>query len=168
MEGIGVSDYEFVYGDPEVCTGCMICVSTCSVYYYKAISPARSRVRVMRVEPGLDFPLFCQNCDDAPCISACPEGALSRTSKGIVIVNNGKCTGQRECMKACPYNAISINPDTGKAIKCIQCGQCVKRCPVDAIWTTTRSGLEAKDADRRLEKIYATHHDVLYEKEEAP
>ncbi|MFW9910509.1 MAG: 4Fe-4S dicluster domain-containing protein [Candidatus Thorarchaeota archaeon] len=163
-----MSERKFVIGDPEVCTGCMICSSTCSMYYFKVISPHRSRVRVQRVEPGLDFPLFCKNCEDAPCIQACPNDALSRTSKGIIIVNNGKCTTQGECVRACPYNAITINPDTGKAIKCIQCGQCVKRCPVNAIWTTTDEGLAAKDSDGRLAAIYETYHDVLYSKEESP
>ncbi len=161
-----MNEYKFVYGDPEVCTGCMICVSTCSMFYHKVISPTQSRVRVLRVEPGLDFPLFCHNCDDAPCIEACPEQALSRTSKGIILVNNKRCVGHGECVKACPYNAITINPDTGKAIKCIQCGQCVKRCPTNAIWTTTRKGLEQKDPDGRLADLYARHEGILYEKEE--
>ncbi|MFW9921589.1 MAG: 4Fe-4S dicluster domain-containing protein [Candidatus Thorarchaeota archaeon] len=158
-------EHKFVYGDPEICTGCMICVTTCSMFYYKVISPARSRVRVMRVEPGLDFPLFCQNCDDAPCMEACPEEAITRTTKGILIVNNGKCVGHGACVAACPYNAIIINPDTGKAIKCIQCGQCVKRCPVQAIWTTTQDGLKERDKDGRLASIYEEHKEVLYEKE---
>ena len=68
-------------------------------------------------------------------------------------------------MIACPYNAITINPDTGKAIKCIQCGQCVKRCPVDAIWTTTEEGLKKKDSDGRLARIYDEQKSELYNKE---
>ena len=160
-----LSELKFVFGNPDTCTGCMICVNVCSMYYFKVISPARSRVRVTRIEPGLDFPLFCRNCEDAPCINACPEEALSRTSKGIVIVNNRKCVGNGACVIACPYNAITINPDTGKAIKCIQCGQCVKRCPVDAIWTTTEEGLKKKDSDGRLARIYDEQKSELYNKE---
>lgn len=160
-----MSELKFVYGDPEVCTGCMICVNVCSMFYFKVISPARSRVKAIRVEPGLDFPLFCRNCEDAPCIAACPEEALSRTSKGIVIVNNKKCAGHGACVEACPYNAITINPDTGKAIKCIQCGQCVKRCPVDAIWVTTEEGLKKKDMDSRMAVLYESNKADLYPKE---
>ncbi|MFW9850800.1 MAG: 4Fe-4S dicluster domain-containing protein [Candidatus Thorarchaeota archaeon] len=159
-----MSELKFVIGDPEICTGCMICVNVCSMYFHKVISPARSRVRVLRIEPGLDFPLFCKNCEDAPCIKACPEDALSRTSKGIVIVNNRKCVGHGECVAACPYNAIIINPDTGKAIKCIQCGQCVKRCPVNAIWVTTDEGLKKKDSDGRLSRYYEDYKLELYDK----
>jgi hypothetical protein len=42
----------------------------------------------------------------------------------------------------------------------------VKRCPVNAIWTTTREGLEKKDADGRLAKLYEEHADTLYSKED--
>ena len=135
------------------------------MYYFKTISPERSRVSVMRIEPGLDFPLFCRNCDDAPCIDSCPEGALSRTSKGVVIVNNKKCKGHALCVAACHYNAIKINPDNGKAIKCIQCGQCVERCPVEAIWTTNDQELAKRDQDGRIMELYKKHESELYPKE---
>ena len=158
-------ELEYVFGDPEVCTGCMVCVNVCSMYYSKVIGPQRARVRAVRVEPGLDFPLFCRNCDDAPCISSCPENALSRTSKGVVIVNNRKCQAHGECVKACPYDAIAIHPDTNKAIKCIQCGQCVERCPPNAIWTTTDRDFAKRDTDGRISSLYEKHKSELYSKE---
>jgi Fe-S-cluster-containing hydrogenase component 2 len=161
-----MAELKFVFGDPEVCSGCMICANVCSMYYFKVISPARSRVRVMRIEPALDFPLFCRNCEDAPCIDACPEGALSRTSKGIVIVNNGKCNGTGACVMACPYKAIHINPDTGKAIKCIQCEQCVDRCPADALFMTTNNDLTKRDINGRMMSLYEKYENVLYSEEE--
>lgn len=161
-----MTELKFVFGDPEVCSGCMICVNVCSMYYFNVISPTRSRVRVVRTEPALDFPLFCRNCENAPCIDACPEGALSRTSKGIVIVNNRKCNGTGECVKACPYNAIHINPDTGKAIKCIQCGQCVDRCPADALFMTSDKDIAKRDKDGRMRALHEKHSAEIYSKEE--
>ncbi len=161
-----MTELEFVFGDPDICSGCMVCANVCSMYYYKVISPERARVQVFRIEPALDFPLFCRNCEDAPCIAACPEGALSRTSKGIVIVNNKKCNGTGTCVKACPYNAIHIHPDTGKAIKCIQCGQCVDRCPADALFMTTKKELAKRDKDGRINALYEKYSKVLYPKEE--
>ena len=161
-----MSELKFVFGDPQVCSGCMICVNVCSMYYFKVISPTRSRVRVVRAEPGLDFPLFCRNCEDAPCIDACPSAALSRTSKGTVIVNNSKCDGTGECVEACPYDAIHINPDTGKAIKCIQCGQCVDRCPADALFMTTNEDLAKRDKEGRMMALYEEHRTELYGEEE--
>ncbi len=161
-----MDDLKFVIGDPRVCTGCMICVNVCSMHYFKVISPERSRVRAVRIEPGLDFTLFCRNCEDAPCIDACPEEALSRTSKGVVIVNNKKCTGCGSCVEACPYDAIRINPDTEKAIKCIQCNECIKRCPVDAIWMTTKKELEERDPDGKIMALHEEHSEELYSKED--
>lgn len=153
---------QFIFGDPHICTGCMICVNVCSMHYFKVIGPEWSRVRVMRIEPGLDFPLFCRNCEDAPCIEACPEDALTRTSKGVIIVNNRRCTGCGACVDACPYFAIHLNPDTGKAIKCIQCGECVSRCPVNAIEMITESELRERDKDGRLEQLYEQYGPILY------
>ena len=155
----------FVFGDPELCTGCMICTNVCSMHYFKVISPEQSRVEVIRIEPGLDFPLFCRNCEDASCIEVCPEEALMRTSKGIIIVNNKKCTGCGLCVKSCPYNAIKINPDTQKAIKCIQCGECIDRCPVDAIWLTNEIELAQRDSDNRIRSHYDKHADDIFSKE---
>jgi Fe-S-cluster-containing dehydrogenase component len=97
---------------------------------------------------------------------ACPNEAIRRTSKGVVIVNSKKCTGSGECVQACPYYAIRIHPDSGKAIKCIQCGACVDRCPVNAIWITTESELNEKDSDGRLESYYEKYESELYNKEE--
>ncbi len=156
----------FVFGDPHVCTGCMICVSVCSMHYYRVISPERSRVRVVRLEGGLDFPLFCRNCEDAPCIEACPEDALARTSKGVIVVNSRRCTGCGSCVSACPYYAIRVNPDTGKAFKCIQCGECTAWCPVGAIWMTTGADLEKRDPDGRLRGLYELHASEIYDKGE--
>ncbi len=159
-----MTELSYVFGDPQVCTGCMICVNVCSMHYFKLIGPRWSRARVLRIEPGLDFPLFCRNCEDAPCMDACPEEALSRTSKGVVIVNNRKCQGHGACIEACPYYAIRLNPDTQKAIKCIQCERCVERCPVNAIWMTTEVELNEKDSDGRIAALYRDHETELYEK----
>ncbi len=166
MEIRALTELKFVFGDPRVCSGCMICSSTCSMHYFKVISPERARNRVVRIEPALDFPLFCRNCEDSPCVKACPEGALMRTSKGVVIVNNRKCVGYGECVKACPYFAIRIHPDTGKAFKCIQCGECVNRCPADAIWMTTEKELSERDEDGSMMDLYEQHREELYDKED--
>ncbi len=160
-----MTELRFVISDPELCTGCMICSNVCSMHYFKVISPARARNRVFRTEDGLDFSLFCRNCEDAPCIDACPNEAISRTSKGLVVIKAKLCDGTGACVQACPYNSITINPDTGKAIKCIQCDQCVKRCPADAIWTTTQTELDQKDPEGRILSQHDKHTEYLYGKE---
>ncbi len=160
-----MDELRFVIGDPELCTGCMICTTVCSMHYYKVLSPERARVRVVRLENGLDFPLFCRNCEDAPCIDACLNNAISRTSKGIVVINSAKCTGVGACIDACPYFSIHINPDTGKAIKCIQCGECVKWCPPQAIKLATLKELASGNPDGRLLQLHEQHAEELYGEE---
>jgi Fe-S-cluster-containing dehydrogenase component len=95
-------------------------------------------------------------------MAACPNEAIFRTSKGVVMVNNKKCDGTGACIAACPYSAIHLNPDTGKAIKCIQCGECVERCPADAIRITTSSELKERDPDERILKLHDENQKELY------
>jgi Fe-S-cluster-containing dehydrogenase component len=63
----------------------------------------------------------CQQCEDAPCMKACPNLAIYRDNNGIVRLHENKCDLSLDCMKACPYNARYI--DTKKKItdKCIFC-----------------------------------------------
>ncbi|MBM3149609.1 MAG: oxidoreductase, partial [Chloroflexi bacterium] len=40
----------------------------------------------------------CQHCDDAPCIKACPETAISKRADGLVWIDPKKCTGCQLCL----------------------------------------------------------------------
>lgn len=43
------------------------------------------------------------------------------------------CLGCGDCVSACPFDAIHLNPETGLPVvdeaKCVACGACVKACP---------------------------------------
>jgi len=41
----------------------------------------------------------------------------------IVILDQDKCTGCGLCVDECPYNAISLHPESGLAYKCNLCFQ---------------------------------------------
>ncbi|MHA1604599.1 MAG: FAD-dependent oxidoreductase [Candidatus Freyarchaeota archaeon] len=49
----------------------------------------------------------------------------------------GECHGTGECVKICPYNAITLNETTGKAeiniLACNGCGACIPACPHNAL-----------------------------------
>ena len=49
----------------------------------------------------------------------------------------GECHGAGECVKVCPYNAITLNETTGKAeiniLACNGCGACIPACPYHAL-----------------------------------
>jgi len=51
------------------------------------------------------------HCDDPPCVEACPEHAIYKRLDGIVFIDQEKCKGRSECIKACPYGVIETNPD---------------------------------------------------------
>jgi Fe-S-cluster-containing hydrogenase component 2 len=87
-------------------------------------------------EQGLDVPMICYHCEDAPCAAICPTKAITRASTGALVINYDSCIGCKICAVVCPYGAISINPDSRRVVKCDLCNgtpKCAQACPVDAI-----------------------------------
>jgi molybdopterin-containing oxidoreductase family iron-sulfur binding subunit len=75
--------------------------------------------------PGKVYlPVQCQQCDNPPCVKACPVEATWKEPDGVVVVDYDWCIGCRYCMTACPYwarhfnwtapqlPAAELNPDT--------------------------------------------------------
>lgn len=68
------------------------------------------------------LPRICNHCLNAPCVAACPSGAIyKREEDGIVLVDQGRCRGWRFCVSACPYKKVYFNWQTHKAEKCTFC-----------------------------------------------
>jgi Flp pilus assembly CpaF family ATPase/ferredoxin len=61
----------------------------------------------------------CSNCKNAPCIFACKQNAIFYISNGIVSIDQDRCIGCGECLKACPHDAIVLKKK--KAYKCDLC-----------------------------------------------
>ena len=55
------------------------------------------------------LPIQCMQCDDPPCVKACPVEATWMEPDGIVVVDYDWCIGCRYCMAACPYWARHFN-----------------------------------------------------------
>ena len=90
------------------------------------------------------IPMLCQHCDKAPCMDACPVGAIYKREDGLVIIDAVKCTGCKACVDACPYGAIYFNEGLNIAQKCTGCAhlldggewkvpRCADSCPTEAI-----------------------------------
>jgi Fe-S-cluster-containing dehydrogenase component len=57
------------------------------------------------------LPIMCQHCDDAPCIKAAENGAVTKRPDGIVHIDPVKSKGQRAIADACPYDAVHWNEE---------------------------------------------------------
>ncbi len=84
----------------------------------------------------------CKHCDPAPCLEACPTGAIFRTEFDTVVVQQDICNGCGYCVPACPFGVVDLNDGDGKAHKCTMCYDrlkgglepaCSKVCPTDSI-----------------------------------
>jgi nitrate reductase / nitrite oxidoreductase, beta subunit len=65
---------------------------------------------------------ICNHCTYPACLASCPRGSIyKRQEDGIVLLDQGRCRGYRECVKACPYKKVFYNAMTGTSEKCIAC-----------------------------------------------
>jgi anaerobic dimethyl sulfoxide reductase subunit B len=128
----------------NLCVGCFACESAC-----KGKHRLPSGVRWIRVEKvdgssaegkaRLSFRLtVCQQCEEPLCISSCPTGAIYQRNDGLTLIEGEKCSGCRECLKACPWEAIAFGETSQTASKCNLCPdltepRCLTYCPTGAL-----------------------------------
>ena len=100
--------------DTRRCIGCHGCEVSCKAEndvplgsyirqtFYKDVGEYPKVARMF-------LPMACQHCEDAPCIKACPCGALHKGGGGSVVIDYEKCCGHATCVDVCPYGAISVS-----------------------------------------------------------
>jgi len=133
------------------CTGCQACVLACQMEHGWQVTggirieSTEHRARTRTGFPDartLYLPVTCMQCDPAPCLESCPEQAFSRRSDGIIVLDEGKCSGCGLCLDSCPYGALVEIPGDGKVWKCDLCATrieegiepfCVTCCGMNAI-----------------------------------
>ncbi|MCC6581739.1 MAG: dehydrogenase [Phycisphaeraceae bacterium] len=65
---------------------------------------------------------ICNHCAHPACLAACPRKAVyKREQDGIVLVDQERCRGYQECIKACPYKKVFYNIISRASQKCIGC-----------------------------------------------
>ena len=73
------------------CSGCHACEVACKQEHGLGVGPRL--VRVLERAP-LFKPFYCHHCEDAPCVIACPEEAITTDPQtGVVLHDNDKCNG---------------------------------------------------------------------------
>lgn len=132
--------------DAKKCMGCCACEIACKMEYEL---PQGIRYIVMKENEistdGMDRLHFsflvCKQCEDAPCLTACPANAISKDADGVVLVRKDQCIGCKNCLFACPYQV----PQFGSNQKMQKCQLCLERrekgllpacmvaCPANAI-----------------------------------
>jgi Fe-S-cluster-containing hydrogenase component 2 len=122
----------------EICSGCRACEVACVAFNEGGFGTAASRIHVTKIEAlGIDQPHVCRLCDRAPCVIACPTGALYRDgTTGAVLLNADVCIGCAECVDACPFGVVTLHPRIGQPLICDLCAgdpACVKRCATGAL-----------------------------------
>jgi carbon-monoxide dehydrogenase iron sulfur subunit len=123
---------------PDLCSGCRACQVACVATHDGRFGTATARIRVTKNEPlGMDEPHVCRLCRRPPCVSSCPTQALRvDDTTGAILATPADCDGCGACVKACPFDMVSLHPETGLALICDLCEgdpACVKRCATEAI-----------------------------------
>lgn len=125
--------------DQSRCIGCNTCTVACMQWH--DIPPGSVRwMRIYQWEKGVYpdvrlniLPVMCYHCEDPVCIKACKNGAIYKEDKyGAVLVDTEKCTGNRDCFKACPYGAPQFESDE-PGVKMSKCTMCIDRLEQGAI-----------------------------------
>ena len=126
---------EFAYAlNLSACVGCRKCAHACiaennqsretpddiSMSYIRVLEMDQGAINVEASDQYYDsesvpgkgkyyMPVQCHQCENAPCVKACPVEATWQEKDGVVVVDYNWCIGCRYCMAACPYDARRFN-----------------------------------------------------------
>jgi nitrate reductase beta subunit len=102
-------------------------------------------------------------------MASCPSGAIyKRSEDGIVLVDQDRCRGWRQCITGCPYKKIYFNHKSGKAEKCTFCYPRIEVgrptvCSETCVGRLRYLGLFLYDADRVTEAASTRDEGELYQ-----
>jgi len=132
----------------DQCIGCRRCMRGCIDANHVPDYGWRTLVLEKDVPQAIGqkrefIPVLCNQCNNPPCVRACPVVATYKDKKnGIVMMDTKKCIGCKICMVACPYDARYFNEEKHAIDKCDFCFEsrlsrgeknvaCSAACPAD-------------------------------------
>jgi formate dehydrogenase iron-sulfur subunit len=164
--------------DANLCVGCGSCMEACKAE--NNLPPSEGKVlsaadyNVIEELENVYVRRSCMHCLEPSCASACPVGALKKTSAGPVVYDFDRCIGCRYCMVACPFGVPRYEwaSRTPRVRKCQLCPQrvaegrptaCAEACPSGATTFGNRADLLAEawkriaaDPQNYAQKVYGT------------
>src|ERR671932_350400 len=179
------------YTDTTVCIGCKACEVACKSWnqlpareggraelsgqsYDNTLRLSGDTWRHVKFIEQFDGPYngrwlmmsdVCKHCVQAGCLEVCPTGAIIRTEFDTVVIQSDVCNGCRDCIGACPFGVIEINPATHRAQKSPPCYDrlqlgmtpaCAQACPTASIQFGPIQELRQR-ADARVAALRTQH-----------
>ncbi|HVP42599.1 MAG TPA: 4Fe-4S dicluster domain-containing protein [Terriglobales bacterium] len=150
--------------DITKCVGCQACEQACKELHgfpkEHETALSETALTVVSERGGKFVRRQCMHCQSPACASACPVGALIKTSEGAVRYDGSKCIGCRYCMIACPFDVPKYEWSklAPYVTKCDLCAErtlagkptaCAEVCPTGATMFGDREALLA-EAHKRI------------------
>lgn len=119
------------------CIDCETCSVVCEFTH-----AGKSYVKFLQTKIGVEKPVSCFHCENAPCVKVCKKDAIIRKEDGGLYIIPSKCNKCLDCIHACPFKAIRLGGPGGAPGKCDLCEQlrseglepaCIAMCPSNAI-----------------------------------
>ncbi|WP_338560092.1 4Fe-4S dicluster domain-containing protein [Erwinia sp. E_sp_B04_7] len=153
-----------IVASAEKCIGCHTCEVACAVIHAGTIAVGAEhyfpRLKVVK-QGAVSVPVMCRQCENAPCVAACPVAALQKGEHSVEMIPL-RCIDCKSCMVACPFGAIEIVSQSDEARhsiplirKCDLCAGheegpvCIAVCPTDALLLLTPGDLSLQQQKRQ-------------------
>jgi len=165
---------KFIFADASKCIGCLNCELACAAShmgisvdeaYELGLNGEELIHRNSVVKSQLTAPMQCMQCEDAPCVKACPIDIIKYEDNYVKIYEDD-CIGCRSCAMVCPFGAIVMAPSTQTnvtglvALKCDLCGcedgkqACVNICPTDALEVIDYNEYKQRKQSKAFERLH--------------
>ena len=115
------------------------------------------------------LPRICEHCLHPACLASCPSGAIYKREKdGIVLIDQDKCRGWRECVSGCPFKKTYFNWRRQRSEKCIFCYPLIESgmpttCSTSCVGRIRYIGVMLYDEEMILKNIAIDDPKKLYE-----
>jgi carbon-monoxide dehydrogenase iron sulfur subunit len=148
---MGTETEKIILVNSKTCMSCHSCEIACAVAHseskrlVEAVYEQQINFPRIILERSGDevLPIHCRHCEEAPCVTVCPSGAVSRPAVGSpVLLDQSLCIGCHACIIVCPFGVIKQGKDGKSLIKCDLCfgrleegrePACVEACPTSTI-----------------------------------